>query len=72
MPLVVSPVSRLASILLIALGIFTLVFVLAIAGILIIILGVILYWLLYRFSARVEREIKGKGGNNDQSWTRVE
>jgi membrane protein implicated in regulation of membrane protease activity len=59
LPVVVSPVSRLASVLLILLGIFTLVFVLIIAGILIIILGVILYWLLYRFSTRVEKELGG-------------
>ena len=60
MPLVVSPVSRLAAILLIILGIFTLVFVLVIAGIAILVLGIVLYWLLYRFSARVERELDGK------------
>jgi membrane protein implicated in regulation of membrane protease activity len=60
MPLVVSPVSRLAAILLIILGIFTLVFVLVIAGIAILVLGIVLYWLLYRFSARVERELDAK------------
>jgi len=55
---VVSPVSRLAAILIILLGIFTLVFVPPlIVGILIIVLGLVLYWLLYRFSARVEREL---------------
>ena len=66
MPVVVSGISRLAAILIILLGIFTLVFVPPlIVGILIIALGVILYWLLYRFSARVEREIRGEGGEND-------
>ena len=60
MPLVVSPISRLAAILLIILGVFTLVFVLAIAGIAILVLGIVLYWLLYRFSARVERELGGE------------
>lgn len=58
MSLRVSPISRLAAILLIVLGIFTFVFVLPILGILIIILGLVLYWLLYRFSAKVERELK--------------
>ena len=58
MVVVVSPVSRLAAILIILLGIFTLVFVPPlIVGILIIVLGLVLYWLLYRFSARVEREL---------------
>jgi membrane protein implicated in regulation of membrane protease activity len=61
MPVVVSPVSRLAAILLIILGIFTLVFVPPlIVGILIVALGIILYWLLYRFSAKVERELSGE------------
>jgi membrane protein implicated in regulation of membrane protease activity len=58
MPVRVSPVSRLAAILLIVLGIFTMVFVLVIAGLLIVILGLVLYWLLYRFSAKVEKELK--------------
>ena len=58
MVVVVSPVSRLAAILIILLGIFTLVFVPPlIVGILIIVLGLVLYWLLYRFSARVQREL---------------
>ena len=58
MPVVVSPISRLAAILLIILGILTLVFVLVIAGIAILVLGIVLYWLLYRFSAKVEKELK--------------
>jgi membrane protein implicated in regulation of membrane protease activity len=62
---VVSPVSRLAAILIILLGIFTLVFVPPlIVGILIIVLGVALYWLLYRFSARVERELSEVDGGS--------
>lgn len=56
--MVVSGISRLAAVLLIVLGIFTLVFVLVIAGILIIVLGVVMYFLLYRFSAHVERELE--------------
>ena len=58
MPVTVSPVSRLAAILLIVLGIFTMAFVLVIAGIALVVLGLVLYWLLYRFSAKVERELK--------------
>ena len=65
MVVVVSPVSRLAAILIILLGIFTLVFVPPlIVGILIIVLGVALYWLLYRFSARVERELSEVDGGS--------
>ena len=64
---VVSPVSRLAAILLILLGIFTLIFVPPlIVGILIIVLGLVLYWLLYRFSARVQRELAEEDGKNDR------
>jgi len=58
LPVTVSPVSRLAAILLIVLGIFTMAFVLVIAGIALVVLGLVLYWLLYRFSAKVERELK--------------
>lgn len=54
----VSPVSRLAAILLILLGIFTAAFVLLIAGVLITVLGLVLYWLLYRFSAKVQKELE--------------
>jgi membrane protein implicated in regulation of membrane protease activity len=60
LPMVVSPVSRLAAILMIILGIFTILFVPPwIVGVLIVVLGLILYWLLYRFSARVQRELSG-------------
>ncbi|HUI86238.1 MAG TPA: hypothetical protein VLY21_03695 [Nitrososphaerales archaeon] len=58
MPVRVSPVSRLAAILLILLGIFTAAFVLLIAGVLITVLGLVLYWLLYRFSAKVQKELE--------------
>jgi len=53
----VSPVSRTAAILIIALGVFTLFFVNAIAGIAFLALGVILYALLYRFTARLNTDI---------------
>jgi membrane protein implicated in regulation of membrane protease activity len=60
----VSRVSRMAALLIIALGIFTLVVGLAsafledtIAGIAFVILGVFLYSLLFRFTRRVEHEI---------------
>jgi membrane protein implicated in regulation of membrane protease activity len=57
----VSPISRAAAILIVALGVFTLVAVNTIAGIAFIALGVILYALLYRFTARVERELQQPG-----------
>lgn len=55
-----SPVSRLAAVLIILLGVFTLVLVETFAGLVIIALGIFLYWLLYRFSARLKREITGE------------
>ncbi len=54
----VSPISRTAAILIMAVGLFTLVFVNAIAGVAFIVLGAILYLLLYRFTAKLESEIK--------------
>lgn len=54
----VSPVSRTAAVLIIALGAFTLLFVNPIAGILFLALGVILYALLYRFTGKVNAELK--------------
>ncbi len=54
----VSPISRVAAILIMALGVFTLLFVNDIAGVAFIVLGVILYALLYRFTRRVENELR--------------
>lgn len=54
----VSPISRVAAILIMALGVFTLVLVNDIAGVAFIVLGVILYALLYRFTRRVENELR--------------
>lgn len=53
----VSPISRTAAILIIVLGVFTLFFVNEIAGIAFLALGVILYALLYRFTARLNTDI---------------
>jgi membrane protein implicated in regulation of membrane protease activity len=60
----VSPVSKLAAVLIIAVGLLTLVFINAVAGLLFVILGVFLYRFLYRFTARIEREASGEGGGN--------
>ncbi len=54
----VSPISRAAAILIMALGVFTFVFVNDIAGVVFIVLGVILYALLFRFTKRVEHELR--------------
>jgi membrane protein implicated in regulation of membrane protease activity len=53
----VSPISRMAAILIIVLGVFTLFFVNQIAGIAFLALGAILYALLYRFTAKLKAEI---------------
>jgi len=60
----VSPISRTAAILIFALGVFTLIAGLStgiiadtIAGAAILVLGVFLYRLLFRFSSKLEREI---------------
>jgi len=53
----VSPISRTAAILIIVLGVFTLLFVNAIAGIAFLALGLALYALLYRFTAKLNTEI---------------
>jgi len=53
----VSPVSRTAAILIIVLGVFTLLFVNPIAGIAFLVLGAILYALLYRFTAKLNAEL---------------
>lgn len=54
----VSPISRTAAMLIIVLGVFTLLFVNPIAGILFLALGVILYALLYRFTGKLNRETR--------------
>ncbi len=53
-----SPISRTAAILIMALGVFTFVFVNDVAGVAFLLLGAFLYVLLYRFTARVERELR--------------
>jgi Flp pilus assembly protein TadB len=60
-----SPISKTAALLIIALGVFTLfagvvggVVVNDIAGVAIIVLGLILYRLLFRFARKLERQIK--------------
>ena len=62
----VSPVSKTAAILIIALGLFLLVGGLAttedtdiVAGAAVTVLGIVLYQLLFRFTRKVERELKG-------------
>lgn len=64
----VSPISRTAAILIMAVGIFTLfagvvadVPVNEVAGVAFIVLGVVLYSLLFKFTRKVEREIRGAG-----------
>ncbi len=39
-------------------GVFTFIFIDSVAGIAFLVLGVVLYWLLYRFARRLDREIK--------------
>ena len=60
-----SPISKTAALLIIALGVFTLfagvvggVVVNDIAGVAIIVLGLFLYRLLFRFARKLERQIK--------------
>lgn len=57
-PVRASPISRTAAILIMALGIFTLLFVNDIAGVAFLLLGAFLYVLLYRFTAKIERELR--------------
>jgi len=54
----VSPISRMAAILIIVLGVFTLFFVNQIAGIVFLALGALLYALLYRFTAKLNTRIR--------------
>ncbi|HMD78517.1 MAG TPA: hypothetical protein VKF39_00875 [Nitrososphaerales archaeon] len=64
----VSPVSKTAAIIIIALGLFLLVGGLAaqedetiVAGIAVTVLGVVLYRLLFRFTKKIVRELEGEG-----------
>jgi hypothetical protein len=64
----VSPVSKTAAIIIIALGLFLLVGGLAaqedetiVAGVAVTVLGVVLYRLLFRFTKKIERELEGEG-----------
>jgi len=54
----VSPISRTAAILIILLGIFTFLAVNAIAGLIFLALGVVLYALLYRFTAKLNADVR--------------
>jgi len=65
----VSPISKTASILIIAVGIFTLIAGLTtgiiestVAGVAITILGLVLYRLLYTFTRKLQKEMGGEGG----------
>lgn len=53
----VSPISRSAAILLMVLGVFTAVAVNLFVGVIIFVIGLVLYRLLFRFTAKVQREI---------------
>jgi membrane protein implicated in regulation of membrane protease activity len=55
----VSPISRGAAILVVVVGLFTIALVNLFAGIAFVVLGMVLYWLLYRFARKVRREIEG-------------
>jgi len=71
----VSPVSRSAALLIILIGILTYYFINDVAGIIFIALGVILYWLLYRFTKRVVKEVEeakpGKTGYLKPAMRRI-
>ena len=60
----VSPMSRWAAILIMAIGVFTLVFENAVAGVAFLILGFVLYVLLYRFTGKIARELKEAQGES--------
>lgn len=53
----VSPISRGAAVSLMLLGAFTYFFVDHLAGLAFLALGIVLYWLLFRFSRKLNREI---------------
>jgi membrane protein implicated in regulation of membrane protease activity len=54
----VSPVSRGAALLIVLVGVVTYYYIDDVAGIVFIVLGLALYWLLYRFTRRVESEVE--------------
>jgi membrane protein implicated in regulation of membrane protease activity len=60
----VSPISRGAAVLIVIVGLFTIAYINEIAGIAFVVLGIALYWLLYRFARKVEREVGAKGTRN--------
>lgn len=60
----VSPISRAAAVLIIILGVFTFLVVNPIAGVAFIVLGGFLYFLLYRFRARLTSELKEAEGES--------
>jgi len=47
--------------LIVVVGLFTIAYINDIAGVVFVVLGTVLYWLLYRFAHRVRREIEEKG-----------
>ncbi|HYC11712.1 MAG TPA: hypothetical protein VEC02_03520 [Nitrososphaerales archaeon] len=62
----VSPISRGAAVLIVIVGLFTMAFVNPIAGVAFVVLGVALYWFLYRFARRVRREVENAGTNSSR------
>ena len=67
----VSPISKGAALLIIVVGVITLLFtgdlIGEVAGAVFVVLGVALYFLLYRFTLRVGREIDGSGRSTESS-----
>lgn len=64
MPIRVSPVSRAAALMIIIIGIFTLSVGIesetlesSVAGTAFVVLGAVLYWLLYAFTKKLRREV---------------
>ena len=57
----VSPISRTAAILIIAVGVITFILVNPVAGIAFVVLGVVMYALLYRFRSKLESELARTG-----------
>ncbi|MDV3277929.1 MAG: hypothetical protein LYZ69_05620 [Nitrososphaerales archaeon] len=64
MSIKVSPISRTAAILIIVLGVLTFLLVNSIAGVAFIALGAFLYLLLYRFGAKLARELEETKGQS--------
>jgi len=58
----VSPISRTAAVLIMVLGVFTLFFVNEIAGVAFLALGVVLYAILYRFTAKLNADVGAAEG----------